>query len=97
MDTTVKDSRVLELRQAGKSFRAIAKVVGYERPRDVWLAFNRGLRRHAPEEQAKLRSDELGRLQALTDSVETKADLTPEQVTRRLASLERMRVALCAE
>lgn len=92
--TTLNDNRALELRQQGKSFAAIAKVLDYERPRDAWLAFNRALRRHAPEEQANLRREEVARLQTLTDAVRARKDLTPEEQTRRLESVERMRVRL---
>jgi len=92
--TTLSDDRTLELRQQGKSFAAIAKVLGYERPRDAWLAFNRALRRHAPKEQANLRREEMARLQTLTDAVQARKDLTPEEQTRRLQSVERMRVRL---
>lgn len=97
MDTTLKDSRVLELRQEGKSFAVIAKQLGYEKPREVWLAFNRALRRHAPEEQASLRKDEMGRLQALTESIQARSDLTEEILAKRLAAVERMRVVLCTK
>lgn len=95
--TTVKDSRVLELRQEGKSFAAIAKQLDYDKPREVWLAFNRALRRHAPEEQANLRRDEMGRLQALTDSITARTDLEAGVQAKRLASVERMRVVLCTK
>lgn len=95
MDTTVKDNRVLELRQEGKSFSAIAKALGYERPREVWLAFNRALRRHAPEEQAKLRRDEMGRLEAMAAAIEAEVGQTPAETERRLASVKRMQAVLC--
>jgi len=92
--TTLSDDRTLELRQQGKSFAAIAKAVGYEKARDAWLAFNRALRRHTPNEQANLRREEMARLQLLTDAVQARKDLTPEEQTRRLKSVERMRVRL---
>ncbi len=91
---TFNDDQTLELRQQGKSFAAIAKMLGYERPRDAWLAFNRALRRHTPSEQANLRREEMARLQALTDAVHARKDLTPKERARRLDSVERMRVRL---
>jgi hypothetical protein len=97
MEATVEstnDNQALELRQQGKSFGAIARLLSYERPRDAWLAFNRALRRHAPQEQADLRRAEVGRLQLLTDAVRASEDLTPGEQTRRLAWIERMRVKL---
>jgi len=97
MEATVEvndDKQALELRQQGKSFGAIARLLNYERPRDAWFAFNRALRRHAPQEQADLRRAEVGRLQLLTDAVGAREDLTPEEQTRRLESIERMRVKI---
>jgi hypothetical protein len=91
---TLRDDRALELRQHGKSFVGIAKVLGYDRPRDAWLAFNRALRRHPAPEQANLRREEVARLQSLTDAIRARKDLTPEEQTRRLASVERMRITL---
>jgi len=93
-DSTLQDNKVVELRQGGSSFGSIAKRLGYERPREVWLAFNRGLRSHEPEEQAALRRDEMGRLQALAEAIQARADFTAEEQTRRLATVERMRVKL---
>jgi hypothetical protein len=92
--TTLSENRVLELRQQGRSFAGIAKMLGYDRPRDAWLAFNRALRRHPPQEQADLRRAEMARLQTLTDTVQARKDLTQEEQSRRLASVERMRVRL---
>jgi hypothetical protein len=92
--TTLSENRVLELRQQGRSFAGIAKMLGYDRPRDAWLAFNRALRRHPPQEQADLRRAEMARLQTLIDTVQARKDLTQEEQSRRLASVERMRVRL---
>lgn len=97
MDATmISDSRVLELRQAGRSFRFIAKKVGLERPADAWLAFNRALRRHGPDEQESLRRDEMGRLDAMSEAIKGSAELSAEDQTKRLASLDRMRQRLLA-
>ena len=97
MDATmITDSRVLELRQAGRSFRFIAKKVGLERPADAWVAFNRALRRHGPVEQESLRRDEMGRLDAMSEAIRTSAELSAEDQTKRLASLDRMRQRLLA-
>jgi hypothetical protein len=92
--TTLSDNQALELRRQGKSFAAIARELSYARPRDAWLAFNRALRTHAPQEQANLRREEVARLQSLTEAVRARKDLTPEEQTRRLESVERMRVKL---
>ncbi len=92
--TTLSENRVLELRQQGRSFAGIAKMLGYDRPRDAWLAFNRALRRHPPQEQADLRRAEMARLQSLTDTVQARKDLTQEEQSRRLALVERMRARL---
>lgn len=94
MDTTPSDNQALELRRKGKSFAAIARELNFARPRDAWLAFNRALRSHAPQEQADLRREEVARLQTLTDAVRARKDLTPEDKTKRLESVERMRVRL---
>ena len=92
----ITDSRVLELRQQGRSFKSIAKRLGLERPADAWLAFNRALRRHAPEQQVSLRDDEMGRLQAMADGITANETLTADEQTRRLASVDRMRQRLLA-
>ena len=90
----LQDNRVIELRETGSSFGSIARRLGYERPREAWLAFNRGLRSFSPERQATLRRDEMGRLEALTEAIRARADFTAEDQTRRLATVEKMRVRL---
>lgn len=90
----VSDSQALQLRQEGKTFIAIAKLLGYEMARDALFAFNRALRRHSPAEQADLRRDEMARLQSITDSIQARTDLTPEEQASRLQSVERMRARL---
>ena len=91
---TPEDIQVIELRQTGKSFGSIARRLGYARPREAWMAFNRGLRSRAPEEQAVLRRDEMGRLQALAEAIKGRVDFSAEDQVRRLATVERMRVRL---
>ena len=91
---TLEDHNAVELRQTGKSFGSIAKELGYERPREAWLAFNRGLRSQDPAQQAVLRRDEMGRLQELTDAIKARADFSAEDQVRRLATVEKMRALL---
>lgn len=91
---TLEDTQVVELRQNGKSFGSIARRLGYARPREAWLAFNRGLRGADAEQQAILRRAEMGRLEALTEAIKARADFSAEEQVRRLATVEKMRVRL---
>ena len=96
-DTSVRDEQVLELRVHGKSFAGIAKTLGFGRPYEANDAFNRALRRKPAAERDTLRSSELIRLDALAEAVRANLEMAPDDVARRLRTLDRMRARLLAD
>jgi AraC-like DNA-binding protein len=96
-ETRVRDDEVLALRIQGKSFAGIARSLGFTRPSEANEAFNRALRRKPSSEQEDLRRQELTRLDALIEGVRGNAELAPDDVARRLRSVERLRTRLLAE
>ena len=96
-DDNLQDDKVLDLRVQGKSFAGIAKTLGMNRPSTANEAFNRALRRKPAAEQDDLRRQELGRLDALIEGVRANADLAPDELARRLRTVERLRAKLLAE
>ncbi len=93
---TVEDE-VLALRLQGKSFSAIARSLGLERPFQANDAFIRALRRRPASERDSIRREELVRLDALADAVRANNELEPAGVARRLHTLDRLRAALVAD
>jgi hypothetical protein len=96
-DTPARDDKALELRVGGKSFVAIAKILGYERANHANEAFNRALRRKPASEQTELRGQELSRLDAMADGVKGDKGLGPEDAARRLRTVDRLRTMLLAD
>src|SRR6202022_721373 len=96
-ETRGRDDEVLELRVQGKSFAGIAKSLGLSRPSEANDAFNRALRRKTTAEQEDLRRQELVRLDALIEGVRGNAELAPDDLARRLRSVERLRTKLLAD
>jgi hypothetical protein len=92
-----RDEEALELRIQGKSFNGIAKSLGFNRPSEANEAFNRALRRRSTAEQEDLRRQEMARLDALIEGVRGKAELAPDDLARRLRSVERLRTKLLAD
>ena len=85
-DDLARDDKALRLRAGGRSFVAVAKALGYGRTHQANDAFNRGLRRQ-----------ELARLNILAEDVRASQQLEPDDVARRLRTVERLRVMLLAE
>jgi hypothetical protein len=96
-NTETRDQQVLELRGRGTSFGNIAKSLGFDRATEVIEAFNRALRRHGPVEQAELRRQELGRLDALASGVRANDGLAKDEVDRRLHTVEQLRARLLVD
>jgi hypothetical protein len=96
-DTKKRDDQVLKLRSEGKSFAGIAKTLGLSRPSQANEAFNRALRRQPAAKQDALRQRELVRLDALIEGVQANAELAPDDVARRLRTVERLRAKLLAD
>lgn len=93
-DATLED-RTVELRQEGKSFVAIADLLGYERGAyEAFRAFKRALRRRPPAEQVRLRQEELGRLVSMEESFRADPRLSPEELNRCLSAVSALRATL---
>ena len=91
------DGKVLELRGKGRSFAAIAKLLGFENANAANAAFNRALRARPAAEQKLLRKQEQFRLDALAERVRTRPDLSEREVGRQLRTISRLRSELAAE
>jgi hypothetical protein len=96
-NTEKRDQEVLELRGRGTSFGNIAKSLGFARATEVIAAFNRALRRHGAAEQAELRRQELGRLDALASGVRANDGLAKAEMDRRLHTVEQLRARLLVD
>jgi hypothetical protein len=96
-DDVARDDKALRLRAGGRSFLAVAQALGYARAHYANDAFNRALRRKPAREQDSLRRQELARLNILAEDVRASQPLGPDDVARRLRTVERLRVMLLAE
>jgi hypothetical protein len=96
-DDLARDDKALRLRAGGESFVAVAKALGYGRAHQANDAFNRALRRQPPEERESLRHQELARLDTMAEGVRASQHLEPDDVARRLRSVERLRAMLLEE
>jgi hypothetical protein len=95
--TSARDEQALDLRVKGKSFTAIAKALGYERPLLARQAFIRALRRKPEAVRADLRQQEMGRLDAMADVFRSNQDLDDEEIAQRLRAVDRLREMLLAD
>jgi hypothetical protein len=93
-DAAIEDKTV-ELRREGKSFVAIADLLGYERGAyEAFRAFKRALRRRPPAEQLRLRQEEMARLTSMEEGFRTDPRLSPEELARCLAAVSALRATL---
>jgi hypothetical protein len=95
--TSARDEQALELRVKGKSFSAIATTLGYERPLKAREAFIRALRGKPEVERADIRTQEMGRLDAMAEVFRSRQDLDSEEIAQRLRALDRLREMLLAD
>lgn len=91
------DERVLASRSQGLPFGAIAREFALPGPGDAYQAFLRAFRRHPLLDRARVRQEELARLEYLRTVVQDRADLTPEELQARLRAIQRMRDAILAD
>jgi hypothetical protein len=91
------DERVLESRSQGLPFGAIAREFALPGPGDAYQAFLRAFHRHSMLDRARVRQEELARLEYLRTVVQDRADLTPEDLQSRLRAIRRMRDAILAD
>jgi hypothetical protein len=87
----ITDDRVVQLRSQGRSYGAIAKLLGLRGGQDAFHAFRRALRRRPPAEQDRLREDELRRLDTLTERLHADNHLREEEREAKLRAVVRLR------
>ncbi len=93
-DDVDRDEQALLLRDHGRSFVGIARVLDLGGAHEANAAFNRALRRHTPREQAALRSREMARLDTLSDRVRNRESVTEEELARLLPRIQHLRKTL---
>jgi len=86
-----RDEQILELRDAGRSYPAIARELGLERSTDARAGYLRALRRQPPEARQLLRRRELRRLDSLASAIAGRADISEADVARRLRAVDLLR------
>ncbi len=89
-----RDEQALLLREQGRSFAGIARVLDLSGALEANAAFNRALRRHTPAEQAALRSREMARLDALGERLRRREGVSEDELARQLYGLQRLRKTL---
>jgi hypothetical protein len=91
---TEPDERALHLRELGRSYGAIAKELGLDRPLDARSAFVRAVRQHPPVRRSELFERERERLDVAEARIRTRDRDEPETMARRLKALTRLRRGL---
>ncbi|HEY5011795.1 MAG TPA: hypothetical protein VIK61_03700 [Acidimicrobiia bacterium] len=91
------DERVLESRTQGLPFAAIARELALPGAGDAYQAFLRAFHHRPLLERARIRQEELARLEYLRSVGQDHAGLAPEQLQRRLHAVQRMRNAILAD
>jgi len=89
-----RDEQALFLRDQGRSFAWIARLLDLAGALEANAAFNRALRRRSPLEQAMLRSRETARLDALGERLRKREDISEEELARQLHGVQRLRKTL---
>ena len=85
------------LRTQGLPFAAIAREFALEGAGDAYRAFLRAFRRRPLLERARIRQEELARLEYLRKVVQTSADCPAQHMHDRLRAIQRMRDTILAE
>jgi hypothetical protein len=94
-DDAALEDRTVELRGEGKSFAAIADLLGYERGGyEAFRAFKRALRRLPPDERLRLRQQELDRLTSMEEGFRADSTLSAEERARCLGAVSALRATL---
>jgi len=93
-DALHREEQALLLRDEGRSFAGIARVLDLTGALEANAAFNRALRRRSPAEQAALRSREMARLDALGERLRRREDISEEELARHLHGVKRLRKTL---
>ena len=85
------DEKVLQLRGQGQGYARISRDLGLDRTADAQRAFRRALRRLPAVDAARVRGEELSRLDRLAERVRADADRNEVDRARQLKSIARMR------
>jgi hypothetical protein len=96
VDGQLTEDRVVKLRSQGRSYGAIAKMLGLRDALDAYRVFCRALRGRPPVERDLLRDQELQRLDTLTDRLRARGYWSQEQLEDRLRALVRLRQMVLA-
>ncbi len=91
---TDRDDRALVLRDQGRPFGGVAKILDLDSAGAANASFNRALRLRPRAEQVRLRSRELERLDALALRLRERDDLSVEEIVRRMQGVKHQRRAL---
>lgn len=91
---TDRDDRALFLRDQGRPFGGVAKILDLDSAGAANASFNRALRLRPRAEQARLRSREMDRLDALSLRLRKRDDLSVEEIVRRLQGVKYQRKTL---
>jgi hypothetical protein len=86
--------QALVMRDEGRSFAGISRILELDGARAANAAFNRALRGRPSAERALLRSREGARLDALASRLRGRDDLSVEEVVRQLRALKHQRKVL---
>src|SRR5690349_14234828 len=95
-DQVSDDERVLELRVQGRSFSAIAQLVGFSAATEAPTAFNRALRRRSKAEQKKLGAAEVKRLDELEKKVRSHGEIGDAAVENKSKAVAHLRALTLA-
>ncbi|HXQ44889.1 MAG TPA: hypothetical protein VN816_09650 [Acidimicrobiales bacterium] len=91
---TDRDDRALVLRDQGRPFGGVAKILELDSAGAAHASFNRALRLRPRAEQERLRSREMERLDALSLRLRGRDDLSVEEIVRRLQGVKHQRKTL---
>ncbi len=85
---------VIHLREAGRSYAAIARKLTMPSSIQAQAAFIRGVRHRPRQERIQLVERELGRLDNLEKKIRGNTDQDPNKASQQLAAVEKLRSAL---
>ncbi|MDR3647852.1 MAG: hypothetical protein P4L20_02075 [Acidimicrobiales bacterium] len=90
-DDVDRDEQALLLRDQGRSFAAIARVLNLADAIEANAVFNRALKRHTLAEHATLRSWEMTRLDTPNEHLREREDVNWEKRARPSPGIQRLR------
>jgi hypothetical protein len=89
-----RDHQALVLRDQGRPFAGVARILDLESAGAANACFNRALRLRPKAEQERLRSREMERLDALASRLRERSDLSTEEIVRRMRGVKYQRKTL---